>query len=72
MPSKWWNVLAPVVAVISAETAGEAIGKFKAQLAEGGFDVYEDGEPACNAFESDVEDPPAGYRKSIAEPNPYW
>jgi 2-keto-3-deoxy-6-phosphogluconate aldolase len=47
-----WNTLVPVVAVVSAETADEAVSVFRAQVAAAGFDVYEGGEPGCGAFES--------------------
>lgn len=54
--AKKWNALVPVVAVVSGETASEAIETLTAQLTAAGFDVYE-GEPGCNAFESeDSED----------------
>jgi len=49
---KTWNVLVPVVALIEAETAGEAILMHQSALRQRGFDVY-DGEPGSNAFESE-------------------
>jgi hypothetical protein len=51
-PPRTWNVLAPVVALVRAGTAGEAVSLLRAQLTAAGFDVY-DGEPACTAFESE-------------------
>ena len=48
---KTWNTLVPVIALIKAETAGEAILSLRSALKLRGFDVY-DGEPG-SAFESE-------------------
>jgi hypothetical protein len=54
-----WNTLVPVVSVVPAETADEAISVLTAQLAAAGFDVYHDSEPASDAFESEDSEEPA-------------
>jgi hypothetical protein len=56
--ARTWNVVAPVVALIRAGTAAEAISTHRAQLTAAGFDVY-DGEPGCHAFESEDTGPAA-------------
>ena len=48
---KQWNVLIPVVALIDAETAEEAITRLREILVLQGFDPYEGAE--SNAFESE-------------------
>jgi hypothetical protein len=57
---KAWNVQIPVVKVIDAETAVEAIEIFRGQITVAGFEVYEGmaeiGEPAADAFLSDVNE----------------
>jgi hypothetical protein len=49
---KQWNVMVPVVAIVSARTAEEAIMRMRRNLSNAGFDFYE-GEPEANAFESE-------------------
>lgn len=55
---KSWNVLVPVVKVIDADSAGDAIEALRAEVTAAGFEVYDGAvtfdEPACDAFPSDV------------------
>lgn len=49
-----WNVKVPVVALVKAGSAADAVRVLEALLRAGGFDPYE-GEPG-SAFESEEED----------------
>lgn len=52
---KLWNVLVPVVGLVYAETAEEAVRQVTRDIERTGYDVY-DGEEKPSAFESE----PAG------------
>lgn len=79
-----YNTLVPVVACVDATDEKAAIARLTDALTAAGFEVYEDGEPAPHAFESEdgveaAEFPAriAGHRimrnrRPYPGENPYW
>lgn len=52
MPTKVFNVLVPVVALVEADCEKHAIVAMKSKLRTAGFEPYE-GDPGSDAFESE-------------------